>query len=84
MLAWVPTCAKSVQSCPTLCNPMDCSLQAPLSMGFCRQEYWSGLSFPPPGDPPGSGIKPASLMSPALAGRFLTASATWEAPDAMG
>ena len=39
-------------SCPTLCNPMDCSLplQAPLSMGFFRQEYWSGLPFPSPGD----------------------------------
>ena len=38
-----------VQSCPTLCNPMDSSLhQAPLSMGFSRQEYWSGLPFPSP------------------------------------
>ena len=36
------------QSCPTLCNPMDCSPQAPLSMGFSRQEYWSGLPFPSP------------------------------------
>ena len=40
--------------------------QAPLSMGFSRQEYWSGLPFPPPGDPPHPGIKPVSLMSPAL------------------
>ena len=47
------------------------ALQALLSMGFSRQEYWSGLSFPPPGDLPNPGIKPASLMSPALAGRFL-------------
>ena len=37
-------------------------------MGFSRQEYWSGLPFPPPGDLPNSEIKPASLMSPALAG----------------
>ena len=37
------------QSCPTLCHPMDCSYQAPLSMEFSRQEYWSGLSFPSPG-----------------------------------
>ena len=38
----------SAQSCPTLCNPMDCTCQAPLSMEFSRQEYWSGLPFPSP------------------------------------
>ena len=38
--------AKSLQSCPTLCDPIDSSPQAPLSMGFSRQEYWSGLSCP--------------------------------------
>ena len=43
--------------------------QAPLSMGFCRQEYWSGLPFPSPGDLPDPGIEPSS---PALAGRFFT------------
>ena len=53
--------------------------QAPLSMGFSRQEYWGGWPFPPPGDLPNPGIEPASLMSPALAGRFFTPSATWEA-----
>ena len=58
---------------------MDCSLLAPLSMGFSRQEYWSGLPFPPPGDLPNPGIKPISLMSPALAVRFFTTSAIWEA-----
>ena len=52
--------------------------QAPLSMGFSRQEYWSGLPFPPPGDFPDPGIEPQSLTSPALARRFFTASATWE------
>ena len=46
--------------------------QAPLSMGFFRQEYWSGLSFPSPGDFPHPGIKPASLTSPVLAGGFFT------------
>ena len=46
--------------------------QAPLSMGFSRQEYWIGLSCPPLGDPPNPGIKAASLLSPALAGRFFT------------
>ena len=47
-----------------------------LSKGFSRQEQWSGLPCPPPGDLPDPGIKPASLMSPALAGRFFTTSAT--------
>ena len=50
--------------------------QAPLSIGFSRQEYRSGLPFPFPGDLPHPGIKPASLRSPALAGRFFTTSAT--------
>ena len=45
---------------------MDCSLQAPLSMGFSMQEYWIGLPFPPPGDLPDPGVKPASCTSPAL------------------
>ena len=40
--------------------------QTPLSMGFSRQEYWSGLPFPPPGDLPNPGIEPTSPMSPAL------------------
>ena len=53
--------------------------QTPLSMGFSRQEYWSGLPHPPPGDLPDPGTEPASLKSPALPGRFFTASATWEA-----
>jgi len=47
--------------------------QALLSMGFSRQEYWSGLPCPPPGDLPDPGIEPVSLPSPALAGRFFTA-----------
>ena len=48
-------------------------------MGFSRQEYWSGLPCPPPGDLPDPGIEPAPLISPALAGRFFTTSATREA-----
>ena len=40
--------AKSLQSCPTLCHPIDGSHQAPPSLGFSRQEYWSGMSFPSP------------------------------------
>ena len=51
--------------------------QASLSMGFSRQENWSMLPCPPPGDLPDSGIESASLMSPALIGRFLTTSTTW-------
>ena len=53
--------------------------QASLSMGFSRQEYWSGLPCPPPGDLPDPGIELAFLMFPALAGRFFTTSTTWEA-----
>ena len=52
--------------------------QTPLYMGFCRQEYWSGLPCPSPGDLPDPGMEPVSLLSPALAGGFLTTSATWE------
>ena len=48
-------------------------------MGFTRQEYWSGFPCPPPVDLPNLGIEPASLMSPALAGRFFTTSTSWEA-----
>ena len=48
------------QSCLTLCNLMDYSLLALLSMGFSRQGYWSGLPFPSPGDLPDSGIEPRS------------------------
>ena len=54
--------------------------EAPLSMGFCRQEYWSELPCSPPGDLPDPGIKPTSLMSPPLAGRFFTTNITQEAP----
>ena len=53
--------------------------QAPLSMEFPRQEYWSGLPFSPPGDLPIPGIEPMSLRSPALADRIFPTSATWEA-----
>ena len=59
--------------------PLTVAGQAPLSMGFSRQEYWSALLFPPPGDLPNPGIEPTSLMSPALAGGFFTTSASWEA-----
>ena len=59
-------------------TPMDCSPpgSSPLSMGFSRQEYWSGLPSPPPGGLPNPRIK---STSPALAGGFFATSATWEA-----
>ena len=53
-------------------TPWTLAHQAPLSVGFPRQEYWSGLPFPPPGDLPNSGTEPTSLEFPALAGGFLT------------
>ena len=55
--------------------------QAPLSTGFSRQEYWSGLPCPFPGDLPNPGMEPWSLLSPALAGGFFTTSATQGNPD---
>ena len=57
----------------TVGDPMNYIVhQAPLSMGFSRQEYWSGLPFPAPGDISDPGTESTSLMSPALAGRFFT------------
>ena len=70
-------CAKSLQLCLTLFDPMDCSPQALLPLGFSRQEHWSGLLFPPSGDLPDPGIELMSLTSPAVAGRFFITSATW-------
>ena len=62
-------------------TPRTVAHQAPLSVGFSRQEYWSGLPFPPPGDLLNPGIEPMSLMSPAVAGGFLITSATWLYPN---
>ena len=58
--------AQVLQSCPTLCDRMDHSPQLPLSMGFSRQEYQSGLSCPLPGDFPNPGIEPVFPISPAV------------------
>ena len=52
---------ESLQSYLTLCNPMDCTCQASMSMEFSRQEYWSGLPCPPLGDLPDPGIETESL-----------------------
>ena len=65
-------CAKSIQLCPTLCDHKTAACQAPLSMEFSRQGYWSGFPCSPPGNLPYPGIKPVSLISPALASRFFT------------
>ena len=60
---------------------MDCSHQAPLSLGLSPQEYLSGVTFPPPRDLPDPGIEPTSLKSSALSCRFFTTSTTWEAHE---
>ena len=57
--------------------------RAPLSIGFSKQEYWSGLPCLSPGDLPDPGIEPASLMSSSSAGRFFTIGATWEAMEVL-
>ena len=71
--------AQSLSHVRLFATPWTVAHQAPLSMGFSSQEYWSGLPCPPPRDLPNPGIEPTSLTSPALAGRFSTNSATWEA-----
>ena len=75
--------------CMCMLSPISCvqlfatlgtvACQAALSMGFSRQEYWSGFPCPPAGNLPDPGIEPASFTVPALAGRFFSTSATWEA-----
>ena len=72
----LPSCYRHVQHFAILWTV---ACQAPLSMGFSRQRYWSGLPCPPPGDLPNPGIEPMFLMSPALVGLF-TAITAWEAP----
>ena len=59
-------------------TPWTVTRQAPLSMVFSRQDYWSGWPFPTPGDLSYPGIESTSLLSPALAGSFFTTGATWE------
>ena len=58
--------SKVLSSVRLFATPQTIARQAPLNMGFSRQEYWSGLPCPPPGDRPYPGIEPASPMSPAL------------------
>ena len=60
-------------------TPWTVAHQVPLSMAFFRQEYWSGLPCPPPGDLPDPGIKPTFLHVSCIVGGFFTTRATWEA-----
>ena len=73
--------AKLLQSCLTLCDPVDCSLPGSSDHGILQARIleWVAFPCPPPGDLPNPGIKPASLTSPALASRFFTTRTTWEA-----
>ena len=72
------TCAKSLQSCLTLCHPMDCSQPGSSVYGNVQAKILSGLPCPSPGVLPNPGIEP-TFTSPALAGSFFITSATWEA-----
>ena len=69
-------CARSLNCVRLFATPWIVACQAPLSMGFSRQESWSELPFHSPGDLPHPGIEPPSLLSPASAGRFFTTSTT--------
>ena len=71
---------KSLSRVRLFATPWTVTYQAPLSMWFSRQEYWSGLPGPTPGDLPNPGIEPTSFLSPALAGEFFTTRTTQEAP----
>ena len=75
---WIPTRTLSRFSLVRLCaSPWTVARQAPLSMRFSKQDHWSGLPFPSPGNLRDPGTEPVSLTSPALAGRFFTTSAAW-------
>ena len=65
-------------------TPWTVAHQAPLSVEFSKQEHWSRLLCPAPGDPPDPGIRPMSLTSLALAGVFFTTFTTWEAQEVPG
>jgi len=72
--------AKSLQSCLIFCNPMDCSLPGSSIHGILQARILEWVAMPSSGDLLDSGIKPASLISPALVGVFFSTTATWEAP----
>ena len=71
--------AQSLSHVQLFATPWNAASQAPLSMGFSRQKYWSEFPCPPPRDLPNPETEPASLMFFALAGGFFATSATWKA-----
>ena len=80
-IASVCACVLSCFTCVQLfATPWTIARQAPLSTGFSRQEHWSALPCPRPGDLPDPWIEPAPVKTPVLVGRFFTTSITWEAP----
>ena len=74
-------CAESLQSCPTLCNPTDCSPPGSSVRGILQARILQWLPCPPPGDLPDPGVEPMFPVSLALAGMFFTTSTTWEAQE---
>ena len=72
-------CAKSLQSCPTLCSPINCILPGSSIHGILQARILEWLPCPPPEDLPDPWMEPSFLMYPALADGFFTTSATWEA-----
>ena len=74
-------CDQTLSGVRLFVMPWTIARQAPLSIGFSRQEYWSGMPFPPPGDLPDPEIESMSLTTPVLADGFFTTRATWEAPS---
>ena len=70
-------CAKSLESCPTVCDALDCSPPGCSVLGILQARIWNGLSSPTSEDLPNPGIELMSLMSPSLAGGFFTSNATW-------
>ena len=68
--------AESLSRARLCATPWTAAHQAPLPLGFFRQEHWSGLPCPPPGDLPGPGTEPAPPVTPTLAGSFFTTGAT--------
>ena len=74
--------AKTFQSCLTLCSPKNCSPPGSSVQGILQARILEWIAMPSPGDLSKPGIEPKSLISPALAGRFSTTSATWEAQTA--
>ena len=78
VLLFVGVCAKSLQSCLTLCDPMDCSPSGSSVPEVLQARILEWLLCPPPGDLPDPGIEPMSLTSPALAGGLFATSTTWD------